>query len=84
MVNANSPACADQSAALNSLKEKLQAGVRLLNINEAAAYLNLSPKTLRNRTHRKSTNPFPVKVKRIGGRVLFDRLDLDSFVDNLA
>jgi predicted DNA-binding transcriptional regulator AlpA len=56
---------------------------RLFSIEETAEYLGLSPKTIRNRLGPRSPNPFPVKPKRIGKRVLFDVRDLDSFVDSL-
>lgn len=57
---------------------------RLLTIEFAAKYLGISPKTLRNRVGRKAPNPFPVKPKRIGKKVLFDIKDLDVFIDNLG
>ena len=56
---------------------------RLLGIEEAAAYLSISPRTLYNGVAPKSKNPFPVKPKRWGKRVLFDIKDLDEFVDSL-
>ena len=56
---------------------------RLLPINEAAAYCGLAPKTLRNRLGRRAEHPFPVKPKRIGRKILFDRRDLDRFIDSL-
>jgi hypothetical protein len=56
---------------------------RLLNINETAKYLGIAPKTLRNRLGPSAPNPFPVKPKRIGKRVLFDVKALDAFVDGL-
>jgi hypothetical protein len=56
---------------------------RLLDIDAAAAYLGLSPKTLRNRLGRKAENPFPVKPKRHGRKVVFDVRDLDKFADSL-
>lgn len=56
---------------------------RLFDIKEAALYLGLSPKTLYNGVHKKSTKPFPVRAKRVGGKVLFDILDLEKYVDSL-
>lgn len=57
---------------------------RLLNVDQTAVYLGIAAKTIRNRISLKAENPFPVKPKRIGGRVLFDRKDLDSFIDSLS
>jgi hypothetical protein len=54
----------------------------LLNINETATYLGIAPKTLRNRLGPKAKNPFPVKPKRIGKRVLFDVRRLDAYIDS--
>ena len=56
---------------------------RLLTVDLAAQYLGLAPKTLRNRLGPKAEAPFPVKPKRIGRKVLFDRKDLDAYADNL-
>ncbi|UCE50834.1 MAG: helix-turn-helix domain-containing protein [Desulfobacterales bacterium] len=56
---------------------------RLLSINDTAKYIGIAPKTLRNRICRKSENPFPVKPKRIGKKVLFDRKDLDKWIDSI-
>lgn len=57
---------------------------RLLPVNEAAEYLGLAPKTLRNRLGPKAPDPFPVKPRKIGKKVLFDVHDLDRFCDSLA
>ena len=56
---------------------------RLYTVNEAAEYLGIAPKTLRNRIGPKAPNPFPVKPKRIGKKVLFDIRDLNLYVDSL-
>lgn len=56
---------------------------RLLSVEEVAIYLNLSAKSIRNGLGPRSKKPFPVPVKRIGKRVLFDIHDLDRFVDEL-
>ncbi len=57
---------------------------RLLPIPEAAAYLGISPKTIRNGLGPRAAKPFPVKAVRLGGRVLFRREDLDQYVDRLG
>ena len=56
---------------------------RLLNIEQTAKYIGLAPKTIRNRLGPKAPDPFPVKPKKLGGRVLFDIRDLDQFIDEL-
>lgn len=56
---------------------------RLLNVNDTAKYLGIAPKTIRNGLGPKAPNPFPVKPKRIGRRVLFDVKDLEAFADSL-
>jgi hypothetical protein len=56
---------------------------RLYSIEEAAKYLGIAPKSIRNRLGPRAHNPFPVKQKRIGKRVLFDVRDLDAYVDVL-
>lgn len=57
---------------------------RLVGVEEAALYLSISPRTIYNGIGRNSKNPFPVKPKRYGKRVLFDIRDLDKFVDSLG
>lgn len=62
----------------------MQVKQRLLKIEDAAQYLGISPKTLRNRLGPRAQDPFPVRPKRIGRRVLFDIRDLDVYVDSLG
>jgi predicted DNA-binding transcriptional regulator AlpA len=57
---------------------------RLLTVDQTACYLGLSEKTLRNRLGPRAKKPFPVKPLRIGGKILFQIADLDSFIDRLA
>ena len=54
---------------------------RMLSVPESANYLGIAEKTIRNRLGLKAKNPFPVKPKHIGGRVLFDIKDLDKYID---
>jgi predicted DNA-binding transcriptional regulator AlpA len=56
---------------------------RLLSVEQAARFLGIAPKTLRNRIGPRAKHPFPVRPKKIGKRVLFDRKDLDNFVNSL-
>jgi len=56
---------------------------RLFTVGEAAYYLGLSPRTIYNGIAPKSKNPFPVRCKRNGKRVLFEKGDLDKYADNL-
>lgn len=57
---------------------------RLLGVTEAARYLGISAKTIRNRLGPRAEDPFPVRPKRIGRRVLFDRHELDAYADSLG
>lgn len=56
---------------------------RLFTTREAAEYLGLAPRTLYNGSGRKAEKPFPVKPKRYGRRILWDRKDLDAWADSL-
>ena len=56
---------------------------RWLNINETSDYIGLAKGTIYNRTSKKSKNPFPVKCKRMGKRILFDVKELDKFMESL-
>jgi len=56
---------------------------RLLTIDQAAHYLGIAPKTLRNRLGRKAKDKFPVKPKKQGRRRVFDIHDLDVYADGL-
>jgi predicted DNA-binding transcriptional regulator AlpA len=59
-------------------------GKRLFNVRETADYLGLSTRTIYNGIAPKAEKPFPVKPKRWGRKVLFDRIDLDAYVDRLS
>jgi len=48
---------------------------RLMRPELAAAYIDVSAPTLR---------ALPIRRQRIGGAVLYDRLDLDHYADTLA
>jgi len=54
---------------------------RLLPYSDAAFYLGLSVKTLRNKI---SLGALPFRPRRIASKPLFDIRDLDAFVDALG
>jgi len=56
---------------------------RLLSVEDAAEYLGISPKTIRNGLGRKAEPKFPVKAKKYGKRVVFDIKDLNKYADSL-
>ncbi len=56
---------------------------RLLSVEETAAYLGLSPRTIYNQIGPRAKKPFPVKPKRIGKLVKFDLRDLEQYVDSI-
>ena len=53
---------------------------RMLSIQEVSTYLGLSPQTIYNRL---SAGTFPIKTKRIGRRLKWDRRDVDRYLDKL-
>jgi hypothetical protein len=55
---------------------------RGLSVRDAARYVGIAEKTLRNRLSDKD-NPFPVCPRRYGGKPLFLKEELDDFLDNL-
>ncbi len=63
--------------------EKAKIEKRMLTVPEAAAYMGISKRTLYDRTGPKSKKPFPVRPKRIGGAVRFDKGELDRWLDSL-
>lgn len=62
---------------------KKEISPRMLSVEDTAKYMGIAPKTIRNRIGPKATIVFPVKPKRIGGRVLFDVRDLNAYLDSL-
>lgn len=55
----------------------------LIDVKETARILCLSERTLRNRIGPKAKNPFPVKPKKIGRKVLFLLEDIEDYVRSL-
>jgi excisionase family DNA binding protein len=53
---------------------------RMFGIKELADYLGLSAQTIYNRL---SAGTFPIKTKRIGRRLKWDRRDVDRYLEQL-
>ncbi len=53
---------------------------RMLGINELADYIGLSPQTIRNKL---TAGTFPIRTKRLGRLLKWDRRDVDRFLDRL-
>lgn len=56
---------------------------RLMTIEEVAEYLSISPRTIYNSIGPKSKKAFPIRARRIGRLVRFDRRDVDRFIERL-
>lgn len=56
---------------------------RLLTVSEAAYVLGLAPRTLYNKVAPGSREPFPIKPKRIGRSLRFDKREIDAWIDAL-
>ena len=56
---------------------------RFWNVHETAHYLGLAPRTVYNRVAPGAPNPFPIRSRRLGRKVLFDRNDVEAFAANL-
>ncbi len=56
---------------------------RLVDLPYVAEVLGIHPQTIRNRLGKNAEKPFPLRVKRIGRAVRFDRLELERYLDEL-
>jgi predicted DNA-binding transcriptional regulator AlpA len=52
----------------------------LLSIAEVAKILDISERTIRNRTGPRAKTKFPIPVKRIGRLVKFRRTDVEEYL----
>jgi excisionase family DNA binding protein len=58
-------------------------GKRLLTVEELAAKLNISPRTIYNQVAPKAKKKFPIKPKRIGKLLRFVEADADEYIERL-
>ena len=68
---------------MNNVKSEKVIHSRLLSVKQTAEYLGISTRTIYNQTGRKSRKKFPVRPKRIGGLIKFDKFELDKFIETL-
>jgi len=54
---------------------------RMLNFQELAEYIGLSPQTIKNRYY---SGEFPIPAKKIFSKVLWDIKDVDKYLDKLT
>lgn len=53
---------------------------RMLNFDELAQYIGLSAQTIRNKFY---AGVFPIPAKKIFSKVLWDKKDVDRYLDRL-
>jgi predicted DNA-binding transcriptional regulator AlpA len=53
---------------------------RMMNFNELADYIGLKPQTIRNKFY---AGEFPIPAKKIFAKVLWDKKDVDKYLDKL-
>jgi len=69
---------------IRKLRQELKVSTkRRLKVDEAAEYLGIAERTLRNRIGPKAKKPFPVHPIRVSGRLVFEVSDLDAYIDGL-
>lgn len=56
---------------------------RLLTVEQVAHLLGLSVRGLYNACCPHAKNPFPIRAKRIGRALRFDRREVEAFIENL-
>ena len=53
---------------------------RMLDIKELAFYIGLAEQTIRNQL---SAGTFPIPPKKLGNKLLWDKIVIDNYLDNL-
>ena len=53
---------------------------RMLNFEELGHYIGLRPQTIKNKFY---SGEFPIPAKRIFSKVLWDKKDVDKYLDHL-
>jgi predicted DNA-binding transcriptional regulator AlpA len=63
---------------MSSKNQKIQK--RMMNFVELADYIGLRPQTIRNKFY---AGEFPIPAKKILSKVLWDKKDVDKYLDKL-
>ena len=53
---------------------------RMLNFEELGEYIGLCPQTIRNKFY---AGEFPIPAKKIFSKILWDKIDVDKYLDKL-
>jgi predicted DNA-binding transcriptional regulator AlpA len=53
---------------------------RMLTFEELSEYIGLAPQTIKNKYY---AGEFPIPAKKIFSKVLWDKKDVDRYLDNL-
>ena len=53
---------------------------RMMNFEELAEYIGLRPQTIRNKFY---AGEFPIPAKKVFSKVLWDKKDVDKYLDKL-
>jgi len=61
-------------------KNSSQTEKRMLSFEEVAAYIGLATQTVKNRFY---AGDFPIPAKKIFSKTLFDRKEVDKYLDEL-
>lgn len=73
-MNTNAPTIKKTCESLNCIRT---APPKVLNVQEAAAYMGISPRTLRTWISERK-----IRVARLGGRVVLRLVDVDRFIES--
>jgi predicted DNA-binding transcriptional regulator AlpA len=59
---------------------KSEISKRMLNFEELAEYIGLRPQTVKNKFY---SGNFPIPAKKVFSKVLWDKKDVDKYLDRL-
>jgi excisionase family DNA binding protein len=65
------------------IERLLKTGKILLNVEEVAAILGISPRSIYNSIHRRAAKPFPIRPKRVGRLIRFSVKDVNDYIDSI-
>jgi len=66
---------------ISKSSERKNLSKRMLNFTELGEYIGLRPQTIRNKFY---AGEFPIPAKKIFSKVLWDKKDVDHYLDKLS